>query len=74
MTAGRERSVTMWDVRESLLRQRMEAIAHELDQLTQIEEPLTRKRRERISELEDERRRITVALAQLGPAPRAKMG
>jgi hypothetical protein len=40
----------------------------------EIEEPPTRKRRERIGDLENELRRITVELAQLGPSPRAKMG
>ena len=74
MSAGRERSVMVWDARESLLLSRLEAIERELDELAQIEQPPTRKRRERTSELEDERRRVTVSLAQLGPSPRAKMG
>lgn len=74
MSAGRERSVMVWDARESLLLSRLEAIERELDELAQIEQPPTRKRRERTSELEDERRRTIISLAQLGPSPRAKMG
>ncbi len=74
MTAGRERGVTLWDVREALLQRRLDAARQELAQLAAIEEPPTRKRRERIAELEEEQRHITVSLAQLGPSPRAKMG
>jgi hypothetical protein len=74
MTAGRERGVMVWDVRERLLQQRYEAVSQELARLVEIEEPPTRKRRERIGDLENELRRITVELAQLGPSPRAKMG
>ncbi len=74
MTSGRERGVMLWDARASLLRARMEATQRELTQLAEIEEPPTRKRRERMGELEVEARRSMVALAQLGPSPRAKMG
>lgn len=74
MSAGRERSVMVWDTRASLLLTRLEAIERELDELALIEQPPTRKRRERVSELEDERRRVTISQAQLGPSPRAKMG
>jgi hypothetical protein len=74
MTAGRERGVTLWDVRESLLQRRREAVSQELAQIAAIEEPPTRKRRERMGELEEELRHITIMLAQLGPSPRAKMG
>ena len=74
MSAGRERSVMVWDARQSLLLSRLEAIEQELEELAQIEQPPTRKRRERTSELEDERRRVVTSLAQLGPTPRAKMG
>jgi hypothetical protein len=66
--------VTLWDVRASLLKRRLEAVSQELAHLAAIEEPPTRKRREQMSELEDERRHITIMLAQLGPSPRAKMG
>lgn len=74
MTAGRERAVMVWDARESLLQRRLEALDQELAHLARIEEPPTRKRRDRISDLEAERLRIVLALAQLGPSPRAKMG
>jgi hypothetical protein len=74
MTAGRERGVMVWDVRERLLQQRYEAISQELARLAEIEEPPTRMRRERIDDLENELRRVVVELAQLGPSPRAKMG
>jgi hypothetical protein len=74
MASGRERGVIVWDVRASLLKRRLDLADLELMRLAAIEEPPTRKRRERIAELEDERRHITIALAQLGPSPRAKMG
>jgi hypothetical protein len=45
-----------------------------LGQLAAIQEPLNRKRRDRMAELEKESQRITVSLARLGPSPRAKMG
>ncbi|HEY7848911.1 MAG TPA: hypothetical protein VIC27_02545 [Ktedonobacterales bacterium] len=74
MAAGRERGVTVWNVRESLLKRRIDLVDLELARLAAIEEPPTRKRRERIAELEDERQHIAASLAQLGPSPRAKMG
>ncbi len=74
MTGGRERGVMVWEVRETLLCQRRDAVREELARLTLIEEPPTRKRRERLAALEEEERRLQVLLAQLGPAPRAKMG
>lgn len=74
MTGGRERAVMVWDVRESLLLRRRDALDGELAQLAEIEEPPTRQRRERIAELAAERLRIQSGLAQLGPTPRAKMG
>jgi hypothetical protein len=63
-----------WDVRESLLRQRLSAVSDELERLAELDEAMLGKRRERLLNLETERRRIEVALAQLGPSPRAKMG
>ena len=74
MTGGRERGIMVWDARESLLLLRRDAVADELARIAEIEEPLTRKRRERIAELEVESRRLQLMLGQLGPAPRAKMG
>jgi len=74
MTSGRERGVMLWDARASLLRARLEATQRELAHLNEIEEPPTRKRRERVAELEAEARLAMAALAQLGPSPRAKMG
>ncbi|HEX8998033.1 MAG TPA: hypothetical protein VF812_18540 [Ktedonobacterales bacterium] len=74
MSGGRERAVMVWDARVSLLVQRRDAVESELAHLADIEEPPTRKRREHIAELEAERLRVQRMLAQLGPAPRAKMG
>ncbi|HEX2347310.1 MAG TPA: hypothetical protein VHI51_02640 [Ktedonobacterales bacterium] len=74
MSAGRERGALIWDARDHLLRRRLEAIEAELAQLAGIQEPLNRKRRERMAELERESQRITLSLARLGPSPRAKMG
>ena len=74
MTGGRERTVMLWDARASLLHARLETAQRELAQLAEIEQPPTRQRRERAGELEAEARRATLALAQLGPSPRAKMG
>lgn len=74
MSAGRERGALVWDAREHLLRQRLEAIQAECAQIERLHEPLSRKRRERLAELEREAQRITLALARLGPSPRAKMG
>lgn len=74
MSAGRERGVLAWDARDHLLRRRLETIQAELARLAAIQEPLNRKRREHMGELEKESQRITVSLARLGPSPRAKMG
>ncbi|HEY8322885.1 MAG: hypothetical protein ACHQ1E_04040 [Ktedonobacterales bacterium] len=74
MSAGRERGALIWDARDHLLRRRLEAVQAELGQLAAIQEPLNRKRRDRMAELEKESQRITVSLARLGPSPRAKMG
>ena len=74
MTGGRERGIMVWDARASLLHMRRDAVADELARIAEIEEPLTRKRRERYVELEAESRRLQLLLGQLGPAPRAKMG
>ncbi|HEU5345728.1 MAG TPA: hypothetical protein VFX31_04220 [Ktedonobacterales bacterium] len=74
MSAGRERGALVWDAREHLLRQRLEAAQAERVQIERLQEPLSRKRRERLAELEQEVQRLTLALARLGPSPRAKMG
>ena len=69
MSAGRERGALIWDARDHLLRRRLEAVQAELGQLAAIQEPLNRKRRDRMAELEKESQRITVSLARLGPSP-----
>ena len=74
MSGGRERGVTVWEARETLLLQRLDAVNEELRLLAEIEEPPTRKRLEQTDTLEAERRRLQFMLAQLGPSPRAKMG
>lgn len=74
MSGGRERGISVWDARQTLLLQRLDAVNDELERLAEIEEPPTRKRVERRDELETERRQMQLRLAQLGPAPRAKMG
>lgn len=80
MSSGRERAVMVWQTRHALLTARLEQIERALGELTAIEEgsplgpPPSRKRRERASELEAERRRALLDLARLGPSPHAKMG
>lgn len=74
MSGGRERGVTVWEARETLLLQRLNAVEEELRLLAAIEEPPTRKRLEQTDALEAERLRLQFMLAQLGPSPRAKMG
>lgn len=74
MPGGRERSISVWDARQTLLLQRLDAVQDELERIAKIEEPPTRKRLELRDELETERQALRTRLAQLGPAPRAKMG
>ena len=74
MSAGRERGVMQWEVRESLLRQRLTSVSEELARLAEMDEAKLGKRRERLHDLELERVRLEMSLAQLGPSPRAKMG
>jgi hypothetical protein len=74
MSGGRERGIILWEVRATLLRVRDAAVREELESLASIQEPPTRKRRERMAELEGELRHIMIELAQLGPDPRPKMG
>lgn len=74
MSGGRERGIMVWDVRETLLRERLAQLSQELAQLNSIQEPPTRKRVERIGALEAEREAILAQIAQLGPSSRAKMG
>jgi len=74
MSGGRERSVSVWDARRTLLLLRQDTVSGELAHIAEIEEPPTRQRVERTDALVAERRQIQIQLAQLGPAPRAKMG
>jgi hypothetical protein len=74
MSSGRERAVLVWEARHALATARMEQIERALSELASIEEPPSRKRRERAMGLATEREQVMVALARLGPAPHAKMG
>lgn len=74
MSGGRERGIMVWDVRETLLRERLAQLDQELAQLHAIQEPPTRKQVERVGALEAERDGVRAQIAQLGPSSRAKMG
>lgn len=74
MSGGRERGIMVWDVRETLLRERLAHLDHELAQLNANQEAPTRKRMERVSQLEAERAAVGMQIARLGPSSRAKMG
>ena len=74
MSSGRERAVLVWEAHHALVAQRLREIERTLAELRAMEEPPSRKRRERTADLEEERRQAMLALAQLGPSPRAKMG
>ncbi len=74
MSSGRERAVLVWEGRHALATQRLKEIERTLAELQAMEEPPSRKRRERIADLEEERRQAVLELARLGPSPRAKMG
>ncbi|HEX9037017.1 MAG TPA: hypothetical protein VF808_08520 [Ktedonobacterales bacterium] len=74
MSSGRERSVLVWEARFALASERLTQIERSLAELSSFEEPPSRKRRERVIELEAERRQVTRTIASLGPSPQAKMG
>lgn len=74
MSSGRERAVMVWDARYARESHRLEEIERGLAELRALEEAPSRKRRERIADMETERRQIMLAIARLGPSPRAKMG
>jgi hypothetical protein len=74
MSSGRERAVMVWEARHAMLTARREQIERTLGELPAIEEQTSRKRRERVSELEAERQRALLEIARLGPSPHAKMG
>ncbi len=74
MNSGRERAVIVWEARHALLSQRLEEIERTLATMLAAEEPPSRKRRERIADLTEERRQVMLALGRLGPSPQAKMG
>lgn len=74
MSSGRERAVIVWQGRRALASQRLEEIERTLAELRAMEEPPSRKRRERMADLEEERRQVMLTLARLGPSPHAKMG
>lgn len=74
MSSGRERGVLVWGARYTLTTRRLEEIERALAEQRAVEEPLSRKRRERIADLEEERRQVMLAIARLGPSPQPKMG
>lgn len=74
MSSGRERAVVVWEARYTLVAQRLSEIERGLAELRALEEAPSRKRRERLADLEEERSQVMLALARLGPSPRAKMG
>lgn len=74
MSSGRERAVLVWQARRALAAARLAQVECALGELASAEEPPSRKRRDRATELEAERQQLMLALAQLGPSPHAKMG
>lgn len=74
MGGGQERGVTVWDARWALTRQRYDTVCEELARLSEPGEPTSRKRQERVRDLDAERLRLLAAMARLGPSPRARMG
>lgn len=74
MSSGRERAVQVWAVRHALVTGRLEVVERTLAEQRGADEALSRKRRERLADLEDERRQLMVALARLGPCPQPRMG
>ncbi len=74
MSSGRDRAVMVWAVRHALASQRLDEIERSQAELRALEEPPSRKRRERTTDLEEERRQVMLTLARLGPSPHARMG
>lgn len=74
MSSGRERAVQVWAARHALALRRLEVVERALAEQRGMEEAPSRKRRERLSELEEERRQLMLTLARLGPCPQPKMG
>lgn len=71
MKMGRERAIMRWDIRASLLRERIERAEHTLAALAPAASGRERDKRLRTErELAD----LHAQLAALGPSPRAKMG
>ena len=74
MSSGRERAVMVWAGRYALVSRRLDEIERSLADLRALEEPPSRKRRDRKADLEEQRRQVMLSLARLGPSPHAKMG
>ncbi len=64
----------VWAGRHALASQRLDEIERALIELRALEEAPSRKRRERMADLEEERRQAMLTLARLGPSPHARMG
>jgi hypothetical protein len=74
MSSGRERAVIVWGARLALATKRLDEIERELEEQRAPDEPVSRKRRDRIADLEGERKQLTLTIARLGPSPQPKMG
>jgi hypothetical protein len=74
MSSGRERAVLVWEARHALVTRRLSEIERGLAELRATEEAPSRKRRERMADLEAEQQHVMLAIARQGPSPRAKMG
>lgn len=71
MKMGRERAILRWDVRASLLRDRIERAEQAL---TSSGPSAGAREREKQLRLEHDLNALRAQLAALGPSPRAKMG
>jgi hypothetical protein len=71
MKMGRERAILRWDIRRSLLEQR---IARAEQQRAALGLPTGPRERERVARLTAELEDLRRQLQRIGPSPHAKMG
>lgn len=74
MSSGHERAVIVWGVKYAQATKRLEEVERMLTEQRALDETVSRKRRERIADLEEERRQVIRTVARLGPSPQPKMG
>jgi hypothetical protein len=71
MNMGRERGILRWELRHSLLAQRLARVE---ETLAGMAEPKGARERERLEQITREREDLQRKLQALGPSPSAKMG